>query len=193
MRGAKLILASASPRRLDLLRQADIVPDMVAPADIDETILKNELPVAYARRISAAKADKVAALHPDSFVLAADTVVAVGRRILPKAESDAEAAAFLRLMSGRRHRVMTSVSLALPGGRRKNFIVTSSVKFKPLSESEIAAYVAAGDWKGKAGAYGVQGFAATFISFMSGSYTNIVGLPLYETVKALKDNGYERT
>lgn len=188
----KLILASASPRRRELLLQAGITPSAIIPADIDETPLKGEKPAAYALRISQGKADKIAAEHKDAFILAADTVVTAGQRILGKAEDAQEERKFLQLLSGRRHRVMTSVCLIAPDGRKKSFIATSIVKFKRLSDAEIEAYVQnEAEWRGKAGGYGIQGVAATFISFMSGSYTNIVGLPLYETTQALKGLGYE--
>ncbi len=189
-----LVLASASPRRLDLLAQCGISPARVVPADIDETPLAREKPVDYARRISRGKAEKIAQSCPDDYVLAADTVVACGQRILGKAENPAQAREFLSLLSGRRHRVTTSVSLIPPKGstkKAKHFTVTSLVKFKHLTTADIDGYLASNDWVGKAGAYGIQGAAGAFISFISGSYTAIVGLPLYETVKALKDAGYE--
>jgi septum formation protein len=182
-----LILASASPRRLELLRQIGITPDKVVPADIDETPLKNEIPTAYARRIAAAKALKVHGQHAGNVILAADTVVGVGRRILPKTEEEAEARKCLELMSGRRHDVLSAVSVIAPDGRQKTKVVGSVVKFKRLSEQEIAAYLAGGEWKGKAGGYAIQGMAATLIPFISGSYSNIVGLPLHETANMLKE------
>lgn len=190
---APLVLASASPRRLDLLAQCGVTPAGIVPADVDETPLKGEKPLAYVRRIARAKAEKIAQSRPDAYVLAADTTVYCGQRILGKAESDEEARAFLRLLSGRRHRVTTAVSLTAPApARARHFDVTATVKFKRLSEAEIDSYVAGGDWRGKAGAYGIQGAAAAFVSFMSGSYTTIVGLPLYETIKALRNAGYDR-
>jgi septum formation protein len=187
-----LVLASASPRRLDLLQQIGIRPDVVEPPDIDETPLQNELPVAYARRIAAGKCDAVAVRHPQSFVLAADTVVACGRRILPKAEDEGAARACLALLSGRRHRVVGGLSLAGPGGRRASRLVTTIVAFKRLSDREIAAYLAGGEWRGKAGGYAIQGRAATFVSWISGSYSNVVGLPLFETNALLEGLGYAR-
>jgi len=190
-----LVLASASPRRLDLLAQCGISPARVLPADVDETPLAREKPLDYARRISRAKAEKIAAACPDDYVLAADTVVVCGQRILGKAENPKQAREFLTLMSGRRHRVTTSVSLIPPKASKKkpkHFTVTSVVKFKRLSKADIDAYLSTNDWVGKAGAYGIQGPAGAFITFMSGSYTTIVGLPLYETVKALADAGYEQ-
>lgn len=188
---APLILASASPRRRDLLAQCGIAPAQVIPADVDETPHPHEDPVAYVRRIARAKADKVAAMHPDHVILAADTTVHCGTRILGKAENADEARKYLALLSGRRHRVSTAVSIHAPGhAKGKHFSVTSLVKFKRLQPAELDAYLATNDWVGKAGAYGIQGAAGAFITFMSGSYTNIVGLPLYETVTALKSVGH---
>ena len=184
-----LVLASASPRRLELLKQVGIAPGKVAPADIDETPLKGELPQAYAKRIASSKAVKVAALHKGDVILAADTVVGVGRRILPKTETVDEARACLELMSGRRHDVMTAVSVVGTDGKQRTKLVVSVVKFKRLSAAEIAAYIDCGEWKGKAGGYAIQGKAAALIPFISGSYSNIVGLPLYETLAMLKDAG----
>lgn len=184
-----LILASASPRRLELLKQSGIVPDAVIPADIDETPRKGELPLAYAARIAGEKAAKIAAQKPGAIILAADTVVGVGRRILPKTETEEEARYCLDLMSGRRHRVMTGVSVVSPDGKQKTRVVTSIVKFKRLSAPETAAYIACGEWKGKAGGYAIQGKAAALIPFISGSYSNIVGLPLYEALAMLRDAG----
>lgn len=186
-----LILASASPRRLELLKQLGIAPGKVAPADIDETPLKAELPALYAKRIASSKAQKVAAQFPHDIVLAADTVVGVGRRILPKTETEDEARACLRLISGRRHDVLTAVSV-VSGGKQKTKLVESIVKFRRLSEADISAYIKSGEWKGKAGGYAIQGVAAALIPYISGSYTNIVGLPLYETLAMLGSAGYER-
>lgn len=188
-----LVLASASPRRLELLKQGGIVPDKVIPAEMDETPLRDEIPSVYARRIASAKAQKVAAKYPDAVVLAADTVVACGRRILPKAETAEDARKCLDLLSGRRHRVLTAVSVIAPGGKQKNRLVTSIVRFKRLSLPETAAYIATGEWHGKAGGYAIQGRAATLISFISGSYSGIVGLPLCETVRMLEETGYGRS
>ena len=187
-----LILASASPRRLELLKQLGIAPDRVAPADIDETPLKVELPARYAVRIASAKAKKIAGENHGAIILAADTVVGVGRRILPKTETEAEARKCLELMSGRRHSVLTAVSIVNKDGKQKTKLVVSAVKFKRLSEAEISHYINTGEWKGKAGGYAIQGHAAALIPFISGSYTNIVGLPLFETHAMLKDAGYER-
>lgn len=186
----QLVLASASPRRLDLLRQMQITPDTVAPADIDETPRKGELPLVYAQRIAAEKARAVAPLYPQAVILSADTVVACGRRVLPKAETEGEARACLALLSGRRHRVISAVSVIDADGTQHTRPVTSTVKFKRLSATDIESYVASGEWKGKAGGYAIQGIAAAYIPFISGSYTAIVGLPVAETVQMLKNAGY---
>ena len=189
----RLVLASASPRRLDLLAQVGIVPAAVDAADIDETPLKAELPPQHAARLAAAKAARVAARHPGAFVLAADTVVAVGRRILPKAEDVEAARACLTLLSGRRHRVVGGVSLIDPTGRARHRLVRSDVVFKRLEADEIDAYLAGGEWRGKAGGYAIQGAAAMFVRAVHGSYSNIVGLPLFETVALLRGAGFRLT
>jgi septum formation protein len=188
-----LFLASASPRRLELLKQAGIIPDRIVPAAIDETPLPHEIPAVYAKRIAAAKAKKVAAEYPHALVLAADTVVALGRRILPKAETVEEARACLALLSGRRHKVLTAVSIISNADRHISRLVTSVVRFKRLSQPEIAAYLATNEWQGKAGGYAIQGQAATLVPFTSGSYTNIVGLPLFEVVNMLGSLNYDRS
>jgi septum formation protein len=185
----RLILASASPRRLDLLARIGVVPDAVVPAEIDEAPLKGELPIAYARRMAAAKAEAVA--EPGTLVLAADTVVAAGRRILPKAETEGEAKASLRLLSGRRHRVLSAVTLIDVAGRARHRQSTSIVVFKRLSEEELAAYLAGGEWLGKAGGYAIQGRAEALVRSISGSWSGVVGLPLYETRALLRAAGYE--
>lgn len=187
---AKLILASASPRRLELLRQIGIEPDLIAHPDIDETPGRRELPAAYARRLAAAKASRVAPDHAGAFILAADTVVACGRRILPKAETAKEAEACLALLSGRRHRVLSGLCLIDASGATSVRLVSSTVAFKRLTTAEVDAYIAAGEWQGKAGGYAVQGLAAALISWLSGSYSNVVGLPLYETAALLRGRGY---
>jgi septum formation protein len=187
---AKLVLASASPRRLDLLRQIGIEPDAVDPADIDETPLRDELPRLHAARLARAKADTVRARHPDAIILAADTVVACGRRILGKPENEAAARACLTLLSGRRHRVIGAIVVMSPSGNMSLREVVSQVLFKRLSKSEIAAYLATGEWQGKAGGYAIQGKAAAFVAWMAGSYSNVVGLPLYETAQLLTGHGY---
>jgi septum formation protein len=186
----RLVLASASPRRRDLLAQIGLAPDTVAPADIDETPLRGELPRPHALRLARAKAAAAAtAGDPAAFVLAADTVVAAGRRILGKPADAAEAARFLALLSGRRHRVVTAVALH-HAGRITERAVETAVKFKRLSEAEIAAYLASGEWRDKAGGYAIQGRAAAFVPWIGGSYSNVVGLPLTETLALLRGAGY---
>ncbi|PZP86508.1 MAG: septum formation inhibitor Maf [Azospirillum brasilense] len=182
---ASLILASASPRRLELLKQLGITPSAIIPADIDESALPRELPAVYVQRIAEAKARIVAAQHPADTVLAADTTVAVGRRILQKAENETEARRFLALLSGRRHRTLTCVAVVQQGMLRSK-TVSTVVQFKRLSPQEIDAYIASGEWQGKAGGYAIQGLAAAFIPFISGSFSNVVGLPLHETAQLLK-------
>ena len=185
----RLILASASPRRLDLLARIGIVPDAVDPADIDETPLPGELPPVHAARIAAAKAAVVAARHPGCVILAADTVVACGRRILPKAGDEATARQCLTLLSGRRHRVHSAVSVIDATGRARHRLSTTIVTFKRLEAAEIAAYLAGGEWSGKAGGYAIQGAAEAFVRFLAGSHSGVVGLPLYETRTLLIGGG----
>ncbi len=181
-----LVLASASPRRLVLLRQIGLEPDAIDPADTDETPRPREVPRAYALRMAEAKLAAVVPRHPaDAVVLAADSVVAVGRRILPKAETEAEARECLGLLSGRRHKVLGGVAVACRGKMRTRLVETA-VRFKRLERGEIEDYVQNGEWQGKAGGYAVQGRAAAFVSFLSGSYSNVVGLPLFETLALLK-------
>ncbi len=187
---APLVLASASPRRLQLLEQVGIRPADVDPAEVDETPRRRELPLHYARRVALDKLAAVAARHPGAFLLAADTVVAVGRRILPKPADAAEARLCLELLSGRRHRVLGAVAVQAPDGRRVDILVTTVVVFKRLSEQEIARYLAGGEWRGKAGGYAIQGAAAAFIPKIIGSYPNVVGLPLVETCNLLRGLGY---
>lgn len=189
MVSARLVLASGSPRRLELLRQIGVEPDLIEPADIDETPLDRETPRLLAGRLALAKAEAAAGRHGDAVVLGADTVVACGRRILPKASSEAEARACLKLLSGRRHRVHTAVAV-IAGGVARQRLVTSIVTFKRLSSAEISAYVGAGEWAGKAGGYAVQGRAAMYIRALSGSYSGVVGLPLFETAQLLSGAGY---
>ena len=191
MRAVKLVLASASPRRLDLMRQIGFAPDLVVPADIDETPLKGETPARHALRLAHEKAAAVALRHPGSFVLGADTVVACGRRILAKAEDEATARACLALLSGRRHRVHGGVALLAPCGRAGERRVQSAVAFKRLSGPEIDWYVASGEWSGKAGGYAIQGLAARFVREIVGSYSNVVGLALFETAQLLIGAGIE--
>ena len=177
----RLVLASASPRRVELLRQIGVEAAAVDPAHVDETPAKAELPARHAARLACEKALAVAPRHPGALVLAADTVVACGRRILPKAESEGEARRCLELLSGRRHRVYGGVALVGPDGRLLERLVESDVTFKPLSRAEIEGYLASGEWHGKAGGYAIQGRAALFVRRIGGSYSNIVGLPLCET------------
>jgi septum formation protein len=186
-----LVLASASPRRIELLALIGITPDRIDPADIDETPTKAEAPPRLAVRLARAKADAVAARHPDAVVLSADTVVAVGRRLLEKPADAAEAERFLRLLSGRNHRVFTAVALAT-AARTTHRCVETRVTLKRLSEAEIAAYVAGGDWQGKAGGYGIQGPAAAFVTRIVGSHPAVMGLPLPETVNLLAGAGWHR-
>jgi septum formation protein len=185
-----LVLASASPRRLDLLRQIGIVPDRIDPADLDETPAPRELPAAHVVRLAEAKARAVEPRHRGAFILAADTAVACGRRILPKAEDEASARACLTLLSGRRHRVHGGVALITPAGAIAIRRVVSQVAFKRLSEAELDAYLSSGEWRGKAGGYAIQGCAAAFIPWLAGSYSNVVGLPLFETAQLLAGRGY---
>ena len=175
-----LVLASASPRRLELLSQIGVTPDKVAPADIDETPHGGELPKNYAERMAQEKAAAVAPAHDGALVLAADTVVACGRRTLPKAEDEQTARDCLDMLSGRRHRVISGISLVLPDGRQLTKSITSTVAFKRLSLGDINRYIESGEWDGKAGGYAIQGLAATFVRQLSGSYSSVVGLPLFE-------------
>jgi len=190
MNSPRLVLASASPRRLDLLAQVGLVPDQVVAAEIDETPLPNETPRRLAGRLAIAKAAKVASAELDAFVLAADTVVAVGRRILPKVASDDEGRACLKLLSGRSHRVLTAVAVQAPGGRIASRLVESRLHFKRLTSAEIDTYLASGEGIGKAGGYGVQGRAGAFVIDLHGSYPAVVGLPLYETLGLLTGLGF---
>jgi len=193
MRGpssTKLILASASPRRLSLLAQIGIKPDAVLPADIHEDPYVGEVPREHALRLAQEKAAKIAGENPNTFVLAADTVVGVGRRILPKAETEEQARYCLELMSGRGHRVFTGVALSLSGGMTSR-VVETRIKFKRLSEKDLNGYIESGEWKGKAGGYGIQGYAECLVSRLNGSYSNVVGLPLFETRNLLIGAGYE--
>ncbi len=181
-----LILASASPRRVQLLAQLGITPSQILPAEIDETPHKNERPAEYALRVATTKARTIATLHPAQPVLAADTVVALGRRILPKAEDEATARHCLALMSGRRHRVITAVCVIDAAGMLRSKTATTLVKFAPLTSAMVEDYIQSGEWQGKAGGYAIQGRAAAFIPFISGSHSNVVGLPLFETAQLLR-------
>ena len=192
----RLVLASASPRRAALLGQAGIAPDEILAADIDETPLRAELPRDYARRMANGKAEAIASIRKDAITLAADTVVACGRRILPKAETDAEVENGLKLLSGRRHRVFTAIAAVGPAGASgkaqqiRTRIINTHVAFKRLSAEEIAHYVASKEGLGKAGGYAIQGLAETFVRQINGSYSNVVGLPLLETLSLLASLGY---
>ena len=185
----RLILASASPRRLDLLARIGVVPDAVRPADVDESVPNGELPRDHALRLAREKAQAVAVLEPGALVLAADTVVAVGRRILPKAEDEATLRACMALLSGRRHRVLTGVALASPDGVRVRLVETM-IAMKRLSAEEVDFYAAHGEWRGKAGGYALQGYGEVYVRHIAGSYSNVVGLPLAETRMMLKAAGY---
>lgn len=186
----RLVLASASPRRLDLLAQIGVTPDHVAASDIDEAPLRGETPRLLAQRLAAAKAAAVKASHPDAYVMAADTVVAVGRRVLPKAQNEAEVATCLDLLSGRTHRVYTAVAVHGPDDRTAERLVETRVTFKRLAPREIAAYLQSQEGIGKAGGYGIQGRAGGFVLRLQGSYPAVVGLPLYETLCLLQGLGY---
>ncbi len=186
------MLASASPRRLALLRQIGIEPDQIDPSDIDETPLKDETPRLAAARLARAKAQAARARHPDAFVLGADTIVAVGRRVLGKAADEAEARKFLTLISGRAHRVLSAVCLIAPDGRTAARLSESRLIFKRLTPGEMAGYLASDEWRDKAGAYAIQGRAGGFVSSLSGSYSGVVGLPLYETACLLEGLGYRQ-
>jgi septum formation protein len=192
----KLILASASPRRLALLEQVAVRPDAVLPASVDETPLRGETPRRLAERLAVEKAEAAAVLaagNPEqqgAFLIAADTVVALGRRVLPKATTTEEAAECLHFLSGRAHRVYTAVAMITPKGRRRSRVVESRLRFKRLSQREMASYLASGEWRGKAGGYAIQGIAGAFVIKLTGSYSAVVGLPLYETVNLLAGEGY---
>lgn len=192
----KLVLASGSPRRLSLLNQAGIEPDALRPADVDETPRKGELPRACAMRLARAKAMAARdSVNLDdelrgAYILAADTVVAVGRRILPKADLVDEAAQCLRLLSGRNHRVYTAICLVTPKDAFRQRLVETRVRFRRLSAEDIDAYIASGEWRGKAGGYAVQGIAGSFVVKMVGSYSSVVGLPLYEATSLLEGEGF---
>ena len=186
----RLVLASASPRRLALLARIGVVPDVVIPAEIDETPARSELPTDYALRMAAEKAAVVHAVEPAALILAADTVVSAGRRILPKTETEEEARATLSLLSGRRHRVHSAVTLIDAAGRARHRLSTSIVTFKRLSAAELDAYLASGEWQGKAGGYAIQGRAEALVRHMSGSHSGVVGLPLYETRILLRAADY---
>ncbi|MBW8812541.1 MAG: septum formation protein Maf [Caulobacterales bacterium] len=188
----RLVLASASPRRLDLLSQIGLTPDAVDAAELDESPQPQETPRRLALRLAEAKADHVAARQPDAYVLAADTVVAVGRRVLPKAGDEAEVRACLRLLSGRAHKVLTGVAVRAPDGRAAQRLVETRVRFKRLSDADVEAYVGSGEGLGKAGGYAIQGRAGALVIELQGSYSGVVGLPLYETENLLAGLGLRR-
>jgi len=187
-----LVLASASPRRLELLARIGVVPDRVLPPEIDETPLKAELPRLLAARLSRAKAEAAGVLAPEALVLAADTVVGVGRRILGKPADAAEAARFLGLLSGRRHHVWTGVALRTPDGRVRTRLVETTLTFQRLTDQQVADYLAGEEWRGKAGGYAIQGRAEVFVRFLAGSHSNVVGLPMFETAQLLRGIGWLR-
>lgn len=188
----RLVLASASPRRVELLAQVGIVPDRIAPADIDETPQRREEPGPLAKRLALGKAEAIASADADAdtWVLAADTVVGVGRRILGKPQDAVEARRFLSILSGRRHRVFGGVTVIAPTGKISRRLVATSVNFKRLEPAEIDTYLDSGEWEGKAGGYAIQGRAGAFIRGINGSYFNVVGLPLYETLSLLRGSGF---
>ena len=186
----KLLLASASPRRLELLQQINIAPDIVLAADIDETQHPKEKPENLALRLSQEKAKAFRQEYPDHFILAADTVVACGRMILDKAENAKQAEQFIHKLSGRRHQVHGGITLITPEGKELTRHCQTMVQFKPLSPQDIINYINSSEWEGKAGGYAIQGFAGSFVKYMSGSYTNVVGLSLYDTMKILESGGY---
>lgn len=180
-----IILASASPRRVELLKQIGITPVKIIPADIDETPLARELPDKLALRLAIAKAQKVRETETSHIILAADTVVACGRTMLPKSETADEALYCLKKLSGRRHKIFGGICLIFPSGKAKSRLVTTTVQFKRLTATEIDAYVASQEWRGKAGGYGIQGFAESFVKSLHGPYSNVVGLSLYDTMNML--------
>jgi len=192
----KLVLASGSPRRLALLEQVGLTPDLLNPTLVDELPRKNEAPRSLAKRLARTKAEaamhsrQVAELGPSRFIIAADTVVAVGRRIVPKPDSIDEAAAALHLLSGRSHRVFTGVCIATPRNALRDRVVETKVRFKRLSREDVESYLTSGEWRGKAGGYAIQGRADAFVRAINGSYSNVVGLPLYETVSMLQGTGF---
>ena len=193
LKNKRLILASGSPRRLDLLTQVSVVPDEVYVPSIDETSFKGERPSELVNRLSRSKAEEGAKHFSHAYVLAADTIVAVGRRIMGKPADIQEAKQCLSLLSGRGHRVISGITLINPDGRSSTRVVSTSVRFKRLSIRELNLYLESNEWRGKAGGYAIQGYAGAFVRHISGSYSNIVGLPLFETVNMLTGNGYWQT
>ncbi|WGM39474.1 nucleoside triphosphate pyrophosphatase [Caulobacter sp. NIBR1757] len=189
---SRLVLGSASPRRLQLLAQVGVTPDLVDPADIDETVLKDETPRMLVKRLATGKASAVAARHPDAFVLGADTIVAVGTRVLGKPEGEADARRMLKLLSGRNHKVLTGVAVVAPGGRTASRIVESRITFKRLTQAEIDDFIASRDWDDAAGGYKIHQRAGAFVTNLQGSFTGVVGLPLYETLALLTGLGWKQ-
>jgi len=190
LKSGALVLASASPRRLELLRQVGVEPDLVDPADIDETPQREETPRRLVARLALDKAQAVAERHPDAFVLAADTIVAVGRRILGKPEDETDARRMITLLSGRAHRVLTGVTVIAPGGRSSTRVVESRLTFKRVTDRELDAFIAGRDWADASGAYKIHRLAGAFVTDLRGSYTSVVGLPLYETLNLLRGLGW---
>lgn len=189
---SRLVLGSASPRRLQLLAQVGVTPDLVDPADIDETVLKDETPRMLVKRLAVGKAAAVAARHPDDFVLGADTIVAVGTRVLGKPEDEADARRMLKLLSGRSHKVLTGVAVVAPGGRSASRIVESRITFKRLTPAETDSFIASRDWDDAAGGYKIHQRAGAFVTSLQGSFTGVVGLPLYETLALLTGLGWKQ-
>lgn len=188
---SSLILASASPRRVDLLKQVGITPDKIIPADIDETPLKGELPRDLALRLATQKAQNIAEKHPNAFILAADTVVGLGRRVLDKTSTPQEAEHCLSLLSGRRHHVFGGIAIINPQGTLRTRVCDTVVQFKKLTPADIRRYIESREWEGVAGGYAIQGLAASYIKFIRGSYSNVVGLSLYDTMVLLEGNGFK--
>ena len=189
---SRLVLGSASPRRLQLLAQVGVTPDLVDPADIDETVRRDETPRLLVKRLAGEKAAAVAARHPDAFVLGADTIVAVGTRVLGKPEDEADARRMLKLLSGRSHKVLTGVAVIAPGGRSASRIVESRIAFKRLTPSETESFIASRDWDDAAGGYKIHQRAGAFVTSLQGSFTGVVGLPLYETLALLTGLGWKQ-
>jgi septum formation protein len=189
---SRLVLGSASPRRLQLLAQVGVTPDLVDPADIDETVLKDETPRMLVKRLAVGKASAVAARHPDAFVLGADTIVAVGTRVLGKPVDETDARRMLKLLSGRNHKVLTGVAVIAPGGKTASRIVESRITFKRLTQDETDAFIASRDWDDAAGGYKIHQRAGAFVTNLQGSFTGVVGLPLYETLALLTGLGWKQ-
>jgi septum formation protein len=190
---SRLVLGSASPRRLQLLAQVGVTPDLVDPADIDETVRKDETPRLLVKRLAGEKAAAVAARHPDAFVLGADTIVAVGTRVLGKPEDEADARRMLKLLSGRSHKVLTGVAVIAPGGKTASRIVESRIAFKRLTQAETDSFIASRDWDDAAGGYKIHQRAGAFVTSLQGSFTGVVGLPLYETLALLTGQGWKQS